>query len=171
MNAAPPSIQPLDGATRAGAVALVRATFPDEDLLERVLVAIMGTPLQPLGWFLGVRHQRVWVATEAGRVVGVTGLYEDEDDAPAALWLGWFCVDPAHRGRGLGSALLDFSISEAHRSNKAFLRVLTSDAPEEQAAQSLYERRGLVITRRRPEPEGGEELVRELRLNTPASLA
>ncbi len=162
------SIKPLDSSTRAGAVALIRSVFPEEGLLDRLNVALLGTPLQFITIMLGVNRQRVWVAVKVGAVLGVTGLYEDEDDAPAAEWLGWFCVSPQARGRGIGAALLDFSIAEARRTGKPFLRLYTSNDEAERSAQALYESRGLRIVKQRTPmgwDEGELEYVRELRIN------
>jgi GNAT superfamily N-acetyltransferase len=92
-----------------------------------------------------------WVATdgETRHVLGTTGLYVYNRDTSEAVWLAWFCVAPAARGHGIGSRLLDFSIDEARRTNRRYLRLYTSDDEREAAAQPLYESRGLRAVRKR----------------------
>lgn len=162
------AIKPLDPSTSAAAKALIRRIFTDESMLDRLNIAFLGTPLQAVSRLYGVEDQRVWVAVlPDGDVAGTTGLYAVAGDADA-LWLGWFCVANAARGRGIGAALLDHSIALARASGRPLLRLSTSTDPSERAAQALYESRGLKIVER-SQPlswigSGIEELTRELRL-------
>jgi len=81
------------------------------------------------------------------RYCGITGLYTCPQDEDEADWLSWFCVDPAQRGQGIGGKLLAFSIEEARGRGKQFLRLYTSDDPNEAEAQGLYEKFGLRVVR------------------------
>lgn len=92
----------------------------------------------------------IWVAVnDNGDVCGTTGFYTTPKDKTEASWLSWFCVDPKQRGLGIGKILLNFSIDKARESNKRFLRLYTSDDPNEAAAQGLYEKHGFKIIKKK----------------------
>jgi len=106
------------------------------------------------------------VDQQTGRLVGTTGLYAYTRDAAETVWLAWFCVDPEMRRRGIGSRLLDFTIQEARRTGRQYLRLYTSDRPNEAAAQLLYESRGLEVVARKKRLFQ-TIIYRELRLDQP----
>jgi len=83
---------------------------------------------------------------ESTEVIAVTGLYSCRKDASEAVWLDWFCVAPEERGAGIGSGLLDFSIEKARETGRKYLRLYTSDHPNEAVAQYLYEKKGFKTT-------------------------
>ncbi len=90
-----------------------------------------------------------WVAlSEKKDIFGTTGLYRYNKDKYEALWLAWFCVAPEARGKGIGKTLLAFSIREARKAGVRYLRLYTSDDPNERDAQFLYEKFGLKETER-----------------------
>jgi GNAT superfamily N-acetyltransferase len=62
-----------------------------------------GHTLLPTAYYLRVRE-----AGPALSVIGLTGLYRRlwDDDRARNYWLGWFVVDPAFQGQGLGERLL-----------------------------------------------------------------
>ena len=70
-----------------------------------------------------------FVAVEDGRVVGTVRLWEvAAGPACSALLLGPLAVDPAHRRRGIGSALMRHALrAAARRGHRAVL--LVGDAP------------------------------------------
>jgi GNAT superfamily N-acetyltransferase len=86
---------------------------------------------------------------EAGRVLGTTGLYRYKKDAGEAVWVGWFCVDPKMRGRGIGQALIEHTVERAREAGFDRVRLYTSTDPNEEAAQRLYERNGFKEVLRR----------------------
>ena len=86
---------------------------------------------------------------ETGTLLGTTGLYACTHDAAEAVWLAWFCVAPEARRQGIGSQLLDFSIAEARRTGRRYLRLYTSNRSNEAAAQVLYESRGLKVVKKK----------------------
>ena len=53
------------------------------------------------------------VTNEKQKVIGIIGLYELEGDYQDTMWIGWFCVHKKYRGRGIGVALLNYSIEVA----------------------------------------------------------
>jgi len=75
-------------------------------------------------------------------VLGTTGLYRYKKDADEAVWVAWFCVDPKARGRGIGQALIDHTVSRARNAGFNRIRLYTSTDPNEASAQRLYEKNG-----------------------------
>ena len=85
--------------------------------------------------------RRTWFATIDGVVVGSVSLRgggevdaADESKFPGP-WLANLWVDPAHRGRGIASTLLDHAMSNALALGIGRLRLVTTDAV------ALYTRR------------------------------
>jgi GNAT superfamily N-acetyltransferase len=85
----------------------------------------------------------------ADLVLGTTGLYCYKNDATEAVWVAWFCVDPKARGRGIGQALIDHTVSRARNAGFNRIRLYTSTDPNEAAAQRLYEKNGFKEIRRK----------------------
>jgi GNAT superfamily N-acetyltransferase len=131
---------------------LVGRVFPWQNPIERVSFWAIANRRSPF-----VRRVTAWlgvadivgfwgaVDSRTGTLLGTTGLYQYTRDAAEAVWLAWFCVAPEARRRGIGSRLLDFSIGEARRIGRRYLRLYTSDDWREAAAQPLYESRGLSV--------------------------
>lgn len=91
-------------------------------------------------------NQQYWLAVNShGEIVGVTGLYHYDNEKSVA-WLGWFAVHPQHRRYGLGSMLLDFSISEALKRGFSVLKLYSSFDENEKAAHCLYRKYGFIQT-------------------------
>lgn len=80
-----------------------------------------------------IEEQEVWVAEEHGRIRGMAGL--------SANVLSQLYVDPAARGRGFGSALLD----EAKRQRPAGFTFWVFQ--DNQRARAFYEARGCRVVR------------------------
>ena len=148
---------------------LVDKVFTWQDLPERMTFGVYKRRSNPFARLLmrigGVSSMgTIWAAINpGGDVCGTTGLYMYKKDEKEAVWLCWFCVDPEHRGQGIGRDLLEFSIEKAKESGKVFLRLYTSDHPSEAAAQELYEKYGLVVVKKKK--RGSDTyLYRELKL-------
>ncbi|MBI2626134.1 MAG: GNAT family N-acetyltransferase [Candidatus Nealsonbacteria bacterium] len=109
---------------------------------------------------------KYWLAVDdSGRVAGTVGLYCYEKDKNEAFWLGWFCVRPDCRRKGIGEKLLRFAINKAKRQGKTFLRLDTSTDPDELTARRLYEKYGFKLIGRGPHPDASiEKLYYELKL-------
>lgn len=73
------------------------------------------------------------------KVVGLTGIYNEEEDTSDICWLGWFCIDKEYREKGLSKKLLAFSIDIAKKLNKKFLHLYTYDSKDYIPAMKLYE--------------------------------
>jgi GNAT superfamily N-acetyltransferase len=92
----------------------------------------------------------VFVARDEGRVVAMASLLytvSSAEGGPAALFED-LVVHPAHRGRGIGTALLGFIIQEAKQRGVLRLTLLT-DAQNERA-QALYRKLGFADSSMKP---------------------
>ena len=166
-------IQALSRSTLSSAIELANLVFPYQKLLERADLAFRLSLTS--GWIpklilrlASVAEARYWVAlNEDGDVIGVTGLYKYLKDRDDSLWLGWTCVSPIARGNGIGGQLVDFAIAKARSEGKKFLKLYTSNHPNEATAQYLYERRGLqVVSERELQGSNFKRIYRELDLKT-----
>lgn len=86
-------------------------------------------------------------------IVGSIGYYTCPKDEAEAAYVGWFSVDPKARNQGTGKALLSELESLAKIRGKKYLRLYTSDDPNEAAAQILYEKAGLIETGRQKDQD------------------
>ncbi len=93
----------------------------------------------------GCRDVRYFVALnkETNQVIGTTGLYHLNKDLPGTVWLGWFCVDPNFRRKGIGRYMLGWTIDKAKSEGESTLKLYTSpkESPE---AQILYDKFGFI---------------------------
>ena len=141
----------LDNAMIPEAKALVDKVFPEQDTVERLSFWVYKHRRNPLMKGMlklsgSMSVYRYWVAlNQEGKICGTTGLYSEKEDFHEAIWLSWFCVDPAARGQGIGKELIEFSIDKARGYGKKYLRLYTSDDPNEAAAQFLYEKYGFKV--------------------------
>jgi len=143
----------MDASTARGVSALVKRVFPFEGhIFSWVYTTPEGSLFRKIGlWVFGIRKVTVvWAALDdSGNVVGTTGLLRRRIDAGEAFWLAYFCVAPEARGAGIGSRLLDGAIDRAIQDGAGYLRLYTSDVPDEADAQRLYESRGLHVYKTR----------------------
>lgn len=79
-------------------------------------------------------------------VIGVIGQYEMWEDPLDVVWIGWFCIDPAHQGKKLGEFLLRWNMQDAREKGYTTMKLYTSDHPSERNAQGLYDKLGFQIT-------------------------
>ena len=141
-------IESLTEKTLREAIDLVDTVFPVQGEEPARIVFPASLNLEKYKDFLlevQIPELRYWLAIDdSGKVAGTTGLYCYEFDKEEACWLGWFCVDPNTRKKGTGTQLLQFSIREAKKQGKRFLRLYTSTDPNESNAHRLYEKHGFV---------------------------
>ena len=107
------------------------------------------------------RWFKYWVAVDdvTEKIIGTTGIYEEVSDSADACWLGWFCVDADYRRLGIGKQLLVFSMNEAKKLGKKYLRLFTTTNPRSDGAQALYDAVGFrIMTEKGTEPDGEFEL-------------
>jgi GNAT superfamily N-acetyltransferase len=102
----------------------------------------------------GGAGQAAWIAEVDGERAGCV-LCVREDDAVARLRL--LLVDPAGRGLGLGTRLIDECVRFARGAGYRELVLWTNDVLVD--ARRLYERAGFTLVRERPHRSFGRDLV------------
>jgi GNAT superfamily N-acetyltransferase len=112
----------------------------------------------PLAEFVKARPERgrIWIAERGGRFAGCVAIVPAGE---RAAQLRWFLVDPAERGRGLGTRLLADAVAFARDEGfgEAFLWTERSLA----AAARLYARAGFVLAESVPGRAWGSDVVEE----------
>jgi GNAT superfamily N-acetyltransferase len=152
---------PLSPENIEEAIALVRSVFPSdfgtEDSPEEAYRASIDPDKHKA--FIERHHldilQYFIVKDANGKTVGVTGWYTEKPGPEDTIWLGWYCIDPAERGKGLGKEILQWSISQVKEMGYKKLKLYTSDDPNEATAQILYEKLGFALVGE--EQKEGEE--------------
>ncbi len=143
-------ILPCRGESLKQAQALVKSVFRWMSPIEGLSFLLITHPRSRITRLLkavsGIKDVVAFdVSTDvSGRVLGTTGLYRYNRDAAEAVWVAWLCVDPNARGRGIGQALIDHTIKTAQSLGYQKIRLYTSTAPNEAAAQLLYEKNGFA---------------------------
>ena len=94
-----------------------------------------------------ITNQRVTVAESHGTIVGVIVLAVDDE----GFLIDNVAVDPSHRGKGLGRALLAFGEAEARRAGFDSIYLYTHEKMTENLA--IYSRIGYVEYDRRSQGE------------------
>ncbi|KKM26511.1 hypothetical protein LCGC14_1584000 [marine sediment metagenome] len=169
-------IEPLSAGTYERTVSLVVRSFPDDDeqAIRKALSSSLERDNEDLREWLrekGCKTVSYWIAIEGVQVIGVTGLYAKSEDELEAYWLAWFCVDLMRRRQGLGWSLIQFSMDLAQSEGKRYLRLYTTTAPNEAAAQILYRKLGFKLTHTEPDPGTPYNLLhKELDLLAPRSI-
>lgn len=134
------------------AIRLTDQVFPDDVDSDYSPSKVFHTSVEPQSnkeWFAGRKLTMLenFVAyDESNKMIGVTGLYQRQEDQDDAVWLSWYCVDPKERGKGYGKAILEWTIEEAKRRGFALMKLWTTEDPNEAIAQKLYEKLGFKIT-------------------------
>jgi len=92
----------------------------------------------------GIQSMQYWVLVDnknKDRVIGLSGIYIEDGELNSCS-LGWFCVDKNYRGRGIGEALLEFSITQAKLQSMQFLSLYTDNSKMYHPAIALYKKYG-----------------------------
>lgn len=97
---------------------------------------------------------------ENEKILGTTGIYEKTD--PSTARLGWFCIDPAERGKGYGQILLHYSIDKAREYGYSYLELYT-DTDESVEAQKLYKKFGFEFEKEDTDPADANRRVTYLK--------
>jgi GNAT superfamily N-acetyltransferase len=118
-------IRPADAADLPDIERIVRDAYTK--YIERI-----GKPPGPMldDYAAHVRTHTAWVLERDGDGAGVIVLLPEDDH----LLLDNVAVDPAHAGRGLGRALMDFAEAEARRRGYSELRLYTHQKMTENVA-------------------------------------
>lgn len=103
-----------------------------------------------------IKELKYFIAREEGKgpLVGVTGWYTRNSDPEDMIWLGWYCVDPSEKGKGLGRAILEWTIDKVKEDGYKTMRLYTSTNPIEADAQRLYEKLGFELISEEEDPKG-----------------
>ena len=112
----------------------------------------------PLAEFVrrGADRERLWVAEEGARLVGCVAIVAA---APETAQLRWFLVEPAARGRGLGTRLLREALAFCRECGYTDVILWTESVLT--AAARLYLAAGFRKTEERPGRLWGVDLVEE----------
>jgi GNAT superfamily N-acetyltransferase len=169
---APGNITPLSKETLEEAKKLVNRVFPLQEKEESsdywLAYSLKQSEKEAKrgpGEYPDARLPGYWVYMRDGKVIGIIGLYEYGRNAKNVSWVGWFCVDPDFRRQCIGSELLEYAIAQAKKAGKKYLRLYTTDDPNEADAQRLYEKKGFIITKRDVRKRGKYDILyRELKL-------
>ena len=124
-----------------GVLFALEADFtPDAAKQKRALEAIFADP----------RVGRIYVAREAGRVVGmVTTLYTiSTAEGGKAAWLEDMVVLPECRGRGIGAALVEHAVVSAR--DEGCLRLTLLSDEDNALAHAVYAAEGFQFSGMRP---------------------
>jgi mycothiol synthase len=136
-------IEPIDRERDAADVhALLRRAFAEHDLL--------GVPEDLAAWRHETIDDRRWrpgpslvARTEDGRIIGAVVGFPEEGQG----WVRHLGVDRAHRGRGLGAALLAAAFAAFREAGLAQVG-LGVDSGNPSGATRLYEQMGMQVARR-----------------------
>jgi len=125
-------IKPLSEQTLAEASKLTLDVFhlheDDEDYPPKSLKASL-YPKENKDYYedLDVTNLKYWVAVDSNNhVLGIIGYYTLKYDEKEAYWVGWYCVNPESRGKGVGRLLLNLIINKTKDDGKKWLRLYTS---------------------------------------------
>ena len=104
----------------------------------------------------GILEPRYWVACRDGQVVGVGGLTYHPADLQDAVWGGWTVYAPEwlqslSRTRFQMLRKLAFEVVACRRK---YLRLYTSDVPQEQQANLFYDHLGLKVYKTEASADG-----------------
>lgn len=161
-------IVPLSTENIDEAITLVHSIFPYDATLDRTPGMAFRVSLNPENYpdFFSADSAdflQYFVAIHKNNkeVLGTTGFYHLKREAEDTIWLGWYCVKPEYRGKGLGKALLQFIIDLASKQNRKTL-MLYADTESKEAIE-MYKKFGFQIDSIEPQ-DGWEKIIMKLKL-------
>lgn len=120
---------------------------------------------------IGIGSLQHWTVKDQEKILGLTGLYRVTSDPADVVWLDWFCTAPEARGKGIGRAMLEWTVAEAERQGFRKICLWTTDDPNEAAAQRLYESMGFKIVSEEVSPDGTRRTFRREKALSDRKLA
>lgn len=162
------TIAPVSTKTIDNALALLQRIFKTFDEIE-----------DPYFWFKislapeknaqiiherGCRDVRYFVVLNSNdKVIGTTGLYHLNRDPEKTVWLGFYCLEPEYRGKGIGKQVLSWTIEKAQTEGNTIMKLYTSPNEDLTTAQEIYDKFGFITTE--TEEKNGETVIyKELNL-------
>lgn len=161
-------IERLSQEKLAATIRLTQNVFPYEANFppENALRISLQEENKGLSKELGTRKLEYFLLLDDQKedILGLIGQYEKQEDPPDVVWIGWFCIDPAHQGKKLGEFLLKWNMQNAKEKGYTTMKLYTSEHPNERKAQRLYNKLGFQITSIQPVEKGYAILYRERQL-------
>ncbi|MFI5807924.1 GNAT family N-acetyltransferase [Streptomyces sp. NPDC051561] len=132
---------------------LTPATPTDIDRIAELRAQVMRPDLERLGVYDPIRVRQRFrdsYTPEHTQLIEVAGTFAGcvvlRPEADTCRWLESFYVDPAHQGRGLGTAVLNALLAHSDRENFPVRLQVLQGSP----ARRLYERHGFVLEHEDP---------------------
>ncbi len=115
----------------------------------------------PLAQFVlkAAPNERLWLAEQGGRLVGCVAIVAAEDEGEGVAQLRWYLVEPAARGRGLGTLLLREAVAFARAQGYRSVILWTVSALT--GAAHLYRSAGFEKVQELPGRHWGVDVVEE----------
>jgi DNA-binding MarR family transcriptional regulator/GNAT superfamily N-acetyltransferase len=101
-------------------------------------------------------REAAWIAEVGGERVGCVGCVRDDDETARLRWL---LVEPAARGTGVGSRLVDECLRFARRAGYRRMTLWTYDVLAD--ARRVYERAGFTLDEQEHERAFGHDLTQQ----------
>jgi GNAT superfamily N-acetyltransferase len=136
-------------------VRLHGVVYAKEHGFDHTFEAYVAEPLARLALAASPR-ERLWIAERDRVIVGCVAIVAASHKVAQ---LRWFLVDPAARGLGLGTRLLDEAIAFSRASGYRSVLLWTVSALA--AAAHLYRARGFSKTEEKPGRQWGVDVVEE----------
>ena len=125
------------------AIEIQHNIFPNEDGTINILASLdRDLFIERTGINYLDDHVKYYLAEKDSKYVGITGLYNYNDDTLNA-WIAWYGILPEYRNKGLGDELLKMTISLARDNGFKYIRLYT-DILENAEAIKLYEKNGFI---------------------------
>lgn len=122
-----------------------------EGLIARIYGDYQSAPADP--------PRNLWIAEQDGAIAGSI-FVQPSDGLPGSAQLRMLFVEPAARGRGIGTALVRQAVSFARDNGYNRMRLWTHE--NQSAARKLYEAAGFEIVETMPESNFGKQLLGEI---------
>ncbi|OHA24537.1 MAG: hypothetical protein A3B11_00040 [Candidatus Taylorbacteria bacterium RIFCSPLOWO2_01_FULL_44_26] len=159
--------EPLSKERLSEALALIEVTFPEylQHITEVYKVSLENDKTSK--YWNSRRILEYWMAIDSSsnKVVALTGFYQLTEHLINEIWLGWYCVDPSARSKGIGRQTLQWTVDQARKKRYEFFRLWTTTDPAEAIAQKLYDSVGLDVYKKKFNEKSGDMILyRELKL-------
>ena len=131
----------------------LRAWTPVFDSIQKVMNADVYQVFYPNNWRViqqkavedvcAAEDTNVWVAIDAGSTLGFVAVKLHSEDTMGEIYM--VAVDPDFQGRGIGSALIEFSLDRMKDAGMSIAMVETGGDPGHSPARHTYEKVGFEL--------------------------